>query len=94
MNEIIDYNVFQGKIEKYECKCDKLDIYYNKGDHRCWTALINPTKECIFVTYSLNKNEYGDSGFDIIASNCSMFDVNSEDIYQTIEPLLIKKQSV
>ena len=90
MNEIIDYGVFQGKIEKYECKCEKIDIFYSKADSRCWTAIINPTKECIFVTYHINKNEYGDSLFDIVASTRSMTDVDNEDIYQTIELLLNK----
>lgn len=91
MNEIIDYGIFQGKIEKYECKCEKLNIFYNKADIRCWTAIINPTTDCIFVTYHINKNEYGDSGFDIISSGKSVFNIDSEIIYQTIEIMLNKQ---
>lgn len=93
MTNLIEYSVFQGKIEKYDCKCYKLDIYFSKADSRCWTAVVNPNKDNIFVTHHINKNDLGESSFDVISSEKIITDVDPEDIYQTIELILNNKES-
>lgn len=92
MSNLIDYSIFQGKIEKYECKCFKLDIYYSKGDSRCWTALVNQNTDNIFVTHHINKYDLGESSFDVISSEKIITDIDPEDIYQTIELILNNKE--
>lgn len=92
MNNLVDFNVFQGKIEKYECKCQKMDMYFNKTDARCWAAVINPNKENIFVIHQVNKYEMGDASFDVLSSEKITTDIDPEDIYQTVELLLNDRQ--
>lgn len=91
MSNIIDYAIFQSKIEKYECKCQKLDIYYNKSDSRCWTALINPDTDNVLVTQHINRYDLGDTSFDVLSSEKNITDVDIDDIYQTVELLLHHK---
>jgi hypothetical protein len=88
MSNLVDYSIFQGKIEKYECKCYKLDIFFNKGDSRCWTAVVNPNTDNVFVTHHINKSDLGEATFDVISSDKIITDVDPEDIYQTIELIL------
>ena len=93
-NPITDYPTFEGKIEKYDHTCKKLEISYNKSDSRCWSAIIQPNKENVFVTCHANKWEYGDRLFDIISSSKVVFDVDPEDIYQTIDLIINKTATV
>ncbi len=93
-NPIIDYATFEAKIEKYDHVCRKLEISFNKADSRCWTAIINPNKENIYVTCHANKWEYGDRLFDILASGKIVLDVDPEDVYQTIDLIINKTTSV
>jgi hypothetical protein len=87
-NQLIEYGTFQSKVEKYECKCQKLDVFYGKADSRCWTAIINPNKENLFVTYHINRYDIGDSSFDVLSSEKILLEIDPEDIYQTVELLL------
>jgi len=86
----LDYPTFLGKIKHYECNVQKLDIIYHPSDHRCWTALINPEKENIIITYGINKYGPGSRYFDILTSTKTMLDVYQEDVYPIIENLLGK----
>jgi len=86
----LDYPTFAGKIEQFECEIYKLDVIYNHADHRCWTAIINPKKDNIIVTYGINKYGPGTRYFDILASEKTMIDVYQDDVYSIIESMLGK----
>jgi hypothetical protein len=90
MSEIIEFPIFQGRVEKYNCKCEKLEIYYNKADTRYWTAILNKGKDNIFITHCVNKSELGDNCFDIVCSGKVTLNVEPEDIYETVETLVGK----
>ena len=86
--EKIDYADFSKNLAKNETSTFKLDIYYNKADSRCWTALVNQGVDNIIVTYHTNKEFLGDSSFDILSSDRIFSGVDPEHIYDILDELL------
>ena len=86
----LDYPTFLGKVRQYECQVQKLDLVYHQSDHRCWSAVINPGKENIIVTYGINKYGPGTRFFDVVTSDRVHTDVYQEDVYPMLETLLGK----
>lgn len=87
----MEYTKFADNIKKLDCTVSKLDISYNQADSRCWSAIINGLSDNIIVTHHINKHDYGTQLFDIFSSKKIMTDVETEDLYDTID-LLIKRQ--
>jgi hypothetical protein len=86
----LDYQTFKSKAQQYECEILKMDIIYHLSDHRCWSAIINPGKENIIVTYGINKYGPGTRYFDVITSDRIYSDVYQDDIYALLESFLGK----
>lgn len=86
----MDYNTFAGKVKSSDCSVTKLDLVYNQADCRCWSALINQGKDNIVVTHVINRFDYGSQLFDIFTPNKVLTDVETEDVFDTIE-LLVNK---
>lgn len=90
----MEYTKFEDNIKKLDCTITKLDISFNLLDTRCWCALINQNTDNIIVTHHLNKHEYGTSLFDVFSTNKIITDIENEYIYDTVELLLNKKESL
>lgn len=88
---VVEYKTFEDNIRKYNLSSAKLDIVYHVSDHRYWTAIVNPGKENLFVTFHVNKTQIGDRFFDILSSNKTATDIYVEDIYDAIA-LLVSKE--
>lgn len=87
----VDYATFASKIKHMEVNVLKLDIVYNQSDHRCWTAVINPGRENIVVTFHVNKYGYKNSFyFDILFQDKVYLDIYVEDIYDVIQNIIQK----
>jgi hypothetical protein len=85
--EFIDYTTFAGKLQKNDLDVFKIDIAYPLADSRCWSALINRNTDNIVVTFSVNRQQYGDKSFDIFYDNKILTDIAVDDIYDTIDLL-------
>ena len=83
----LNYTNFAIDIKKYHMECSKLDIIHNISDARCWTAIVNPGKDNIIVSFLANKLEVGDRTFDLQASNLIISDILPEDIYDVLSRL-------
>lgn len=81
----MDYPTFFNNIKKTPNSINKLDLSYNHGDCRCWSAVINPESQNVIVTYVINRYEIGFQCFDILASGHILTDVPVEDIYDVID---------
>lgn len=92
--EITEYPVFLTKIAKIDLKVQKLDIIYNKVDSRCWSAIVDPIDQNIIVTYHINKLEFGDRVYDIVTSTKSYIDIEEHQIYELLEDLTRKTQTI
>ena len=90
--ETTDFLTFQQKVGKYELTTQKLDILYKQTDPRAWTAIINPLTNNIIVTYFINRHDLGDRNFDIISSNKNYYEIETDDIYQTLD-LIVKAEN-
>ena len=90
--ETLDFASFKSKVGKYEVDVVKLDLAYRLHDPRSWTAIINPGKENLIVTYFINRSDYRDRSFDVLSSGRNILDIDPEDVYQTIELLTKKTQ--
>lgn len=90
MRNYIDYNTFESHVKNLGADVTKLDVIYNMADHRCWTALINPLKENILVTFTMNKDRFGTYLFDIITQDRTSLDVFAVDIYDILGDMLHK----
>ena len=86
----MDYNSFAGKLKKTNCTVTKIELSYNQGDHRCWSSLINKDTDNIIVTHSINRYDFGTECFDVQSSSKFLMDVETDDIYDTIDLLLSK----
>jgi hypothetical protein len=71
-----------------------MDIYYTRGDSRCWTAILNQGKDNILVTYHYNKDYLGHQCIDILSSERSMIGIEPEYVYDIIEELVNKTSTV
>lgn len=89
--EMVDFSTFHSKMTNYGCKCVKLDVIYNVSDHRCWTAIINPSQENIVVTFHMNRTDLGERMFDVQTQNDVFEDIYTDSIYDLIESLLYTK---
>jgi hypothetical protein len=89
----MEYSKFADNVKKIDCSVIKIDIAYNQSDSRCWSALLNQNKDNIVVTHHLNKYDYGTQTFDIFSSDKIITDVETEDLYDTLD-LLIKREQV
>lgn len=67
---------------------EKLNVIYNESDTRCWTAIVRSGKDNIFVTYHVNKEEYGNRGFDILAGRQMKFMVPSSEVFGELNQIL------
>lgn len=81
---IVEFLTFCENIKKYHMECYKLDIIYNISDSRCWTAIVNPGTNNIFVTFHVNRYVLGDRYFDILSNDKVMANIYVEDIYDSI----------
>lgn len=88
----MEYSKFADNIKKLDCTVTKLEISYNQSDSRCWSALVNQNTDNIVITHHLNKHEYGTQLFDIFCSNKIITDVETEDLYDTVELLISKPE--
>jgi hypothetical protein len=89
----MDYNTFAGNVKKSHCTVTKLDTAFNHADSRCWSALINPGRDNIIVTHSINKNDIGSQTSDIFSSQRIMTDVENEDVFDVID-LFVDKSNM
>lgn len=94
LQTVMDYASFQTKIGKYNLPIVKLDIVYNRADCRCWSAIVDNNDSNIIVTYHVNKQEFGTSGFDILSSDKIILDVSEDDVFDLIEDLTAKSITV
>jgi hypothetical protein len=84
-----DYLTFKGKVERADgIVCQKLDIIYHVSDSRVWTAVINPSKENVIVTFHANRTFLGEASFDILADRKEFKNVDHEFIHDVLEPLI------
>lgn len=86
----VDYSTFTQNLAKFDTQTFKLDIYYNKGDSRCWTALVNQKEDNVIVTYHINKEQFGDHSFDILSSERTFLNIEPEFIYDILDEILTK----
>ncbi len=86
--EILDYQAFINGLGKLNISVSKLDIGYNRADSRCWTAVINPGKDNVLVTFHANKRHLGDQTFDVISSEKIYTDLDPEFVYDVIDQTL------
>lgn len=91
--EMLDFPTFKNKLGKYNIDAHKLDVVYRVHDCRSWSALINPGKENIFVTYIVNRDEFNSRSFDIITDDRLTSGIEEDDIYQRLD-LIINKETV
>jgi hypothetical protein len=88
-----DYSTFKGKIERADgVVCQKLDILYHTSDSRVWSAIINPSKESIIVTFHYNKTDLGDASFDVLANQKEFMGVDGEFIFDVLEQLIAQPE--
>jgi hypothetical protein len=65
----------------------KLDIVYHESDSRCWTALIGEGTNNILVTFHINRGDFGDKNFDILASRRQLIEVPVSEIFELLSTL-------
>lgn len=90
MRQYIDYHSFETEIKNLGFEITKLDINYNQSDHRCWSAIINPSKDNLIATFTINKYQYGSHYFDLITQNRTVMDIFTSDIYDIITDMIGK----
>ena len=88
MKKYIDYPTFESNIKAFGATSAKLDVIYNHSDHRCWSAVVDPGKSNIIVTFTLNKGDHGTYYFDIITQDRTSMDIYVDDIYDIISDLV------
>ncbi len=66
----------------------KLDIVYHESDSRCWTALIGEGVNNILVTFHINRRDFGNKNFDIMASRRQLIEVPVSEAFEIIETLV------
>ena len=83
------YDDFNEQLKK-ECGVgsEKLDVVYNEGDSRCWTALISRNSDNILITFHVNREFLGDKNYDVLANRKTFFNVSSLDIWEIIASLV------
>lgn len=90
---VVEYKTFEDNIKRFNLECYKLDVVYHVSDCRYWTAVVNPKKENIFVTFHVNNTQIGDRFFDVLSSEKTISYVYVEDIYDTID-LIVNKDTI
>ncbi|HRO65918.1 MAG TPA: hypothetical protein PKU78_06850 [Candidatus Dojkabacteria bacterium] len=88
MSRIVDYNWFVTQAKKHELDIVKLDVIYPMTDTRCWSAVINPNRDNVIVTFNINRYNVGNGYFDILSSSKNIVNVYISDIFETIETVL------
>lgn len=90
-SKTVDYASFTQNLAKFDNQTFKLDVFYNKADSRCWSAVINQKGDNVIVTYHVNKDQYGDHSFDILSSEKTLIGIEPEYIYDILDEILTKK---
>jgi hypothetical protein len=85
---ILSYEDFVRNLANVSARPQKLDIYYNKVDSRCWSALLNQGTDNVIVTFHLNKDHLGHQCIDIMSSSRTMIGIEPEYVYDIIDELL------
>lgn len=83
------YDDFDRKLRE-ECglHSEKLDINYNQGDSRCWTAIIGKDDENVFVTFHVNRGNLGTKNYDVLGNRRQMVEITQRDIFDVLSNLI------
>lgn len=87
------YEDFVRNLANVNAKPFKLDIYYNRGDSRCWSALLNQGTDNVIVTYQINKDYLGHQCIDILSSDRTMVGIEPEYVYDILDEILTSTDS-
>jgi hypothetical protein len=87
MRHYIDYNTFESHVKNLGMTVLKLDVAYNHGDCRCWSALINPSTDNIIVTFVVNREKYGSYYFDMLTQDRTATNIFVADIYDILSDI-------
>ena len=62
----------------------KLDIMYNEGDSRCWTAIVGKTSTNVFVTFHVNRGEPRVKNFDLLGNRKQLIEVSVYNVFDQL----------